>query len=288
MRSLRFLTVAPASVLLIVAVGGCGGLRPLADVEREQARGNWLCEGASNGGWDCIDDKEAVQRAAARHPSTSATVNEVAPPPASSRSPISAADRARQQELLARVSREREGAASPPAATERPPTDATPRSEQPAAPSEEVADRTPPPAIERAPAPAVEQTPVLPVVEQAPAPPVPPPNLPLYRRLSEAATSLDLLALPADYYALQLLAMSSQEALDSFAAEQGLQGALATRVARDGKIFHVLLAGVYADQAAAEQALGSLPATVRALRPWIRPVGLLQKAIRQAGDMADR
>ena len=124
-----------------------------------------------------------------------------------------------------------------------------------------------------------------------PPPPSPTPNseLPLYRQLAQGGDEpADPLALPASFYALQLLAMSSQEALDSFAAEQGLHDTISARVARDGDIYYVLLAGIYADQDAAEQALASLPPAVRALRPWIRPLGLLQQAIRLAGGSRAR
>lgn len=106
----------------------------------------------------------------------------------------------------------------------------------------------------------------------------------MYRQLAHSGDAqADLLSLPANFYALQLLAMSSQEALDSFAAEQGLRQTISTRVARDGTVFYVLLAGIYADQDAAERALASLPPAVQALPPWIRPLGLLQRAMRQAG-----
>ena len=106
----------------------------------------------------------------------------------------------------------------------------------------------------------------------------------MYRQLAHGGDAqADLLTLPANFYALQLLAMSSQEALDGFATEQGLRDTISTRVARDGNVFYVLLAGIYEDQDAAERALASLPPAVQALPPWIRPLGLLQRAMRQAG-----
>ena len=92
--------------------------------------------------------------------------------------------------------------------------------------------------------------------------------------------------LPAKFYALQLLAMSSQEEVDQFLAEQQLQGMTSARVERNGKLFYVLLAGIYEDDETAERAALSLEAELTGFEPWLRPLRTLQDAIRRADRLA--
>lgn len=163
----------------------------------------------------------------------------------------------------------------------------------------EPVDAAPPmPAEEQAPVPVVEQPPAVvqqppppavqqprpPVVEQPrpTAPAVPSADLPLYVRLAHRLDGIPLLELPSDYYAVQLFAALSRAKVEELAVDSGLEGMAGARVERDGKIFYVLLAGVYADQERAERAERSLPPNIRALRPWVRSLGGLQASMRRA------
>lgn len=278
MGRVRFLATAALAGLLL-GVGACGGLRPLADVERDGGQRDWLCEGTAAGdGWECTPESDealaAIERTAAvASPSSAEAAPPHPPAPTPSQPPheavpgpdaASPATIAVAPEPAADQQRLNNARVQSEARSQRP--DAAPSPRDAARPTDPVQPRQPP------------------ASPPPPSPPTPSSELPLYRQLAQGGEApADPLALPANFYALQLLAMSSQEALDSFAAEQGLSDTISTRVARDGDIYYVLLAGIYADQDAAEQALASLPPAVRALRPWIRPLGLLQQAIRQVG-----
>lgn len=259
----------PLLLALMFGIGACQGLRPLAEVERDGAGQGWLCEG-SDGGWGCVADGES--KLPSRTPSESPRVADQAKTPRvaqTSAEPASATPTDRRQTERQAPARRQEQTATP-RSDEAPSRTENRQREALASPSNEAA--APPP-----PRPAAATT--------APAPSRAEP--PLYRQLAHGGDALpDLLALPAHFFVLQLIAMPSQELLDNFAIEQGLRNTVSTRIARDGEILYVLLAGVYEDQGTAERALTSLPPEVRALRPWIRPLGLLQRAMRRVDAAA--
>jgi len=140
------------------------------------------------------------------------------------------------------------------------------------------------------PSPAAATPPV--VAEQsgaeAEAPPVSPEARPaatgpLYQQLSYRPDApVALLDLPADFYAVQLVAVSSKQTLEQFAAEHQLAGMSAARIWNGQKIFYVLLLGIYEDREHAERAVESLSGPMAELQPWIRTVGSLQRAMRAA------
>ena len=256
----------PLLIALMFGIGACQGLRPLAEVERDGAGQGWLCEG-SDGGWGCVADGES--KLPPRTPSEAPRVADQAQTPRVARTkaePASAttADR-RQSEREASARRQEQAATSRSDKAPSRPRDR--QREALASPSNEAAAPPPPRPVMATP---------------TPVPHPPRAELPLYRQLAHGGDALpDLLALPAHFFVLQLIAMPSQELLDNFAIEQGLRNTVSTRIARDGEILYVLLAGVYEDQNTAERALVSLPPEVRTLQPWIRPLGLLQRAMRQ-------
>ncbi len=92
--------------------------------------------------------------------------------------------------------------------------------------------------------------------------------------------------LPAEFYALQLLAMSTPEELAQFTAERRLSGMASVRVERNGDIYYVLLAGIYENSETAERAAISLEAELDGLEPWIRPLRTLLDAMRRADQIA--
>lgn len=95
-----------------------------------------------------------------------------------------------------------------------------------------------------------------------------------------------LLDLPGSYYALQLAVRDSQAGLDAFVRAQGLTGLPQVRVARRGRVAHVLLAGVYRDRDAAERARDSFPKRLGSMRPWVRRLRSLQEAMLRADALS--
>ena len=91
-----------------------------------------------------------------------------------------------------------------------------------------------------------------------------------------------LAALPGHFYAVQLIALESQAAVAEFGLEIGVSGTMQVRIENDGKLWHLLLLGTYAERAAAERAVASLPEDLQALSPWLRLLGPLQEAMRRA------
>lgn len=88
----------------------------------------------------------------------------------------------------------------------------------------------------------------------------------------------NLAAQSANAFVVQVVASSTMKQLSDFARKHQLSDDWVAETSVNGKVWHVLLLGVYPDRAAAEQALK----TVKDLdtRPWIRTVGSLQAVMR--------
>lgn len=95
---------------------------------------------------------------------------------------------------------------------------------------------------------------------------------------------VSLLDLPEDFWAVQLVAVSTREALEAFALEHQLKGMSAAQVASDDDIYYVLLLGIYESFDNAQQAIVDLPPPFDVNQPWIRQLGSLQTAMRAADD----
>lgn len=105
-------------------------------------------------------------------------------------------------------------------------------------------------------------------------------DIPAYVALSYRPDKpVSILDLPPNYYAVQLVALSSKEALEAYAKKNNIRGMSAARVATGEKIFYILLLGIYENRSNAEQAIDSLTAPFNTLGSWIRSVGSLQKAM---------
>ena len=113
-----------------------------------------------------------------------------------------------------------------------------------------------------------------------------PDDLPLYVRLAHRLDGTPLLELPSSFYAVQLYAALSRAKVEQLAVDSGLEGMAGARVERNGKIFYVLLAGVYSDRERAVRAERSLPPNIRAWKPWVRSLGGLQASMRRADAIA--
>lgn len=106
--------------------------------------------------------------------------------------------------------------------------------------------------------------------------------MPLHQRLAyRPEKPISLMEVPETFWAVQLVAVSSKEALERFARENNLQGMSAARIAVQDTLYYILLLGIYETRANAEQAITDLPDMFQ--ESWIRSVGSLQRAI-AAGD----
>ena len=95
-----------------------------------------------------------------------------------------------------------------------------------------------------------------------------------------------LTEVPPHYYVVQLVAVGSKESLEEYATRKALRGMSAARVERGGRLFYVLLLGVFATRDAADEAAGNLPAALSEFNPWVRRVDSLQEAIRRGDALA--
>ena len=112
-------------------------------------------------------------------------------------------------------------------------------------------------------------------------------DLPAYRRLAfRPDAEVAFTDLPDEYYAVQLLALASPEAVERFVAGAKVPGLAAARVESDGRLFYVLLLGIYRDRPAAVRAAESAPAELEHLTPWIRPLYTLKQAMLRADELA--
>jgi len=104
-----------------------------------------------------------------------------------------------------------------------------------------------------------------------------------YVRLSyRPERPIPLLELPANFWTVQLVALSSKEALEAYARTDDLQDMSAARIANDGVVYYALLLGVYESRALAEEATKDMPAPFDELDGWIRSLKSLQSAMAAA------
>ena len=112
-------------------------------------------------------------------------------------------------------------------------------------------------------------------------------DLPAYRRLAyRPGREVAFTDLPDEFYAVQLLALASPEAVERFVADTKVPDLAAARVERDGRLFYVLLLGIYRDRPDAARAAEHLPAELGDLTPWIRPLYTLKQAMLRADQLA--
>ena len=126
-----------------------------------------------------------------------------------------------------------------------------------------------------------------PTQRPGPAPaPTPAPasgSMPLYMQLAyvpEGETRLE--DLPGHFYAVQLAAFSERYKVEEWAETTGLEGLIGARIMANGKLFYVLILGVYETRVRAERAVQSIEGIPTETEPWIRSVASLRPAIREA------
>ena len=91
-----------------------------------------------------------------------------------------------------------------------------------------------------------------------------------------------LLDLPSDFWAVQLVAVSSKEALEKWARDNKVIGMSAARIWNGQQMFYILLLGIYETHENAEEAIESLQTPFGDQKPWVRSLGSLQAAMIEA------
>ncbi|MBX9608834.1 MAG: SPOR domain-containing protein, partial [Gammaproteobacteria bacterium] len=90
-----------------------------------------------------------------------------------------------------------------------------------------------------------------------------------------------LLAQPAAAYTVQVAAGANAEVLLAMLRDAGLTGDVACVLEHpEARQAWSALVGVHAERAAAERALTTLPAALRANAPWVRRLSAVQKSLR--------
>lgn len=106
---------------------------------------------------------------------------------------------------------------------------------------------------------------------------------------AESTTSilaLDLLALPPEYYAVQLTAMPNQALADKFVNEHPSIEPVTVTLADADDLYHVVLLGVYENYQSALTAVENRPASLADIEPWIRSMSSVQAAMRDADEQS--
>ena len=94
-----------------------------------------------------------------------------------------------------------------------------------------------------------------------------------------------IIDLPEEFYAAQLLAVSTKQQIEDFVIEKDLYNMSAARIEREGQILYVLLLGVYETEEIALKAVALMPKDVRELNPWVRPIVGLQESMTKAEQL---
>lgn len=94
----------------------------------------------------------------------------------------------------------------------------------------------------------------------------------------QAVSSGNIASLPAEQFAVQVVASSSMENLLAFASANNIADNWTAKTMLGDKVWYILLSGVYASKAEAEAALAEV-ATTLDTAPWIRNVGSIQEVM---------
>ena len=124
---------------------------------------------------------------------------------------------------------------------------------------------------------------IRPVAEEIPAIDA---STPLYISLAyQPAVSASLLKLPEAFWAIQIMALQDEDALNKFVADKQLVGVSGAKIASKGRQFYTLILGVYESKSIAEEAWASRPQSISYLQPYYRSLGSLQRAIRNGENL---
>ena len=88
-----------------------------------------------------------------------------------------------------------------------------------------------------------------------------------------------ILQAPADWYAVQVIALSKPGAMEAFVEKYNFQDRMQVTIDNKGQPIKLLILGMYQTMEEAVRAVSEIPVGV-GVEPWIRPVGNLQDAVR--------
>lgn len=94
---------------------------------------------------------------------------------------------------------------------------------------------------------------------------------------AQTPSSVSSTAKPGGNYTLQLSSASRSDTLNAWARKQNLNSYHVYQTTRNGQPWYVLVSGSYNTSADAKRAVASLPAEVRAQKPWVKPVSQVKK-----------
>lgn len=94
----------------------------------------------------------------------------------------------------------------------------------------------------------------------------------------QAPSDGDIMSLPSNYYAVQVMASVDIDRVYKFAERNQLSVRYVIPTVRDGVTWHVLLLDVYPDFASAKAGAGEMEGLLPD-KPWIRKVGSIQKLV---------
>ena len=253
--------VGLTALLLIAGCNSRGDNSQSSSATDNPNKGDWLCEaGKAADDWDCIQTENIEPLLAERQARRKAE-------PAASSAAAQAVLPDTPQPLL-------DPAAPPLPGSQALPSPAEQTAPEPSSvPELSVPELSAPEPSEPEPAEPPPLTTASPERNQEPA------YAALAYRPDEPVRIIDL---PEDFYAAQLLAVSTKAQIENFVIEQDLYNMSAARIEREGQILYVLLLGVYETKDRALSAVQQMPDAVRVLKPWVRPIDGLQDAMVRA------
>ncbi len=95
----------------------------------------------------------------------------------------------------------------------------------------------------------------------------------------------EVLAMPEDGFAVQLVATASRDQADDFVTAHGLTDTMTLQLAREADFYYVVLLGTYATFDQAQAAVEGRPASLADIKPWIRPLLSIQTGLLAAREL---
>ncbi len=99
------------------------------------------------------------------------------------------------------------------------------------------------------------------------------------------SVSARLLEMPEESFAVQLIALDNRQLAEAFVEKHRLEDALIVQLAREDHFYYVVILGLHDTFAEAQAHAETRPSSLADIKPWIRSLGSIQAAIRQAESL---